>query len=638
MHVGKTSSSDSKKYPPGSFMGRLKERKIIATLAAFIGGGWLTYEVVHWVLVDHYHLPERLKDITIVTFLGALFSTLIWRWFRGAEKRLGNVKVEVLAVPLVILITLVIDLKFIFQMTDIPINMLLIGIITLCLGICWIVFKSLQWAAIAPESERKKVEVLKPIEEKLISFPEWKNSIVVLPFENISPEEAQDYFCDGMTDEILTDLSKIHSLRVISRGSAMTLKGSKKKANEIANELDVQYVLEGSVRKAGNNLRITAQLIDATNDAHLWAEKYSGTLDDVFDIQEKVSRSIVDALKLKLSPEEKKRIAERPIADVQAYECYLKSRQEIWRFSEEGLERALQLIKNGLEIVGDNELLYGAMGTAYWMYINAGIKGDEHYLQKAEECARKVFKLNPDSALGYFLRGSIFTNRGKVQEGVKDLKRALEIDPNNSDTLLVLGRVLAGCGKRLAAEPIIKKNIEIDPLIPVNHCMPGYLDVLDGRFESAVGPYRKMYQMDTKSPAGRWFYALVLSYNRCYEEAYAHIDKIAEDTPGTVVAAVSLFLKYALQGKKNEALQSVTQELKATARWTEYISREMAHGYALINEKDDALRWLENAVNHGFINYPYLSKYDIFLENIRGEERFKKLMERVKHEWENFEV
>ncbi len=268
MKIG-NKSSESKQYPPGSFMGRLRERKIIATLAAFIGGGWLTYEVVHWILVDHYHLPKILKDISIVTFLGALLGAVIWLWFRGAEKRPGNVKVEVLVVPLIILLTLVIDLKLIFTMTGISINMLFIGIVALCLGIAWVIFKLAQWAASVPEAEMK-VEDLKPVEKKPISFPEWKKSIVVLPFENISPEEGQDYFCDGMTEEIITDLSSIHDLRVISRSSAMMLKGSKKAVGDIAKELNVQYVLEGSVRKTGNNIRITVQLIDTTITQPWW--------------------------------------------------------------------------------------------------------------------------------------------------------------------------------------------------------------------------------------------------------------------------------------------------------------------------------------------------------------------------------
>jgi TolB-like protein len=155
-----------------------------------------------------------------------------------------------------------------------------------------------------------------------IAEPKEK-SIVVLPFENMSPEKENEYFSDGLTEEIITDLSQIKKLQVISRTSAMQLKGTDKNIKTIGRELNVQYVLEGSVRKHGNNLWITAQLIDADNDIHLWAEKYRGTMDDVFDIQEKVSRSIADALKLKLSPEEYKRIAERPIADIKAYECYL---------------------------------------------------------------------------------------------------------------------------------------------------------------------------------------------------------------------------------------------------------------------------------------------------------------------------
>ena len=131
-----------------------------------------------------------------------------------------------------------------------------------------------------------------------------RNSIAVFPFANMSSDPEQEYFSDGLTEEIISDLSRVHSLLVISRSSIMTFKGTQKRLKEIAGEVNVRYVLEGSVRKAGNNLRITAQLIDAGSDSHIWSEKYNGTLEDVFDIQEKVSRSIVEALKLKLTPQE----------------------------------------------------------------------------------------------------------------------------------------------------------------------------------------------------------------------------------------------------------------------------------------------------------------------------------------------
>ena len=288
-------------------------------------------------------------------------------------------------------------------------------------------------------------------------------SIIVLPFEDMSPDKDNEYFSDGLTEEIITDLSHIHDLLVISRNSAMTFKGTKKKTNEIAKEVNVQYVLEGSVRKAGNSLRITAQLIDAKTDVHLWAEKYRGTLDDVFDIQEKVSRSIVDALKVKISSKEDKRIAERPIDNAQAYECYLKARQEMWKWTEDGLDRAMQFIQSGLDIIGDNELFYIAMGMIYCQYVNFVIKKDESVLIKAEECAQKAFSLNSESSRCHYLMGFIQLWRGNIRESVNGVKKALDIDPNYSDALILLGYFYGMSGKEYAGEPlfnVIKRGQE----------------------------------------------------------------------------------------------------------------------------------------------------------------------------------
>ncbi len=157
-------------------------------------------------------------------------------------------------------------------------------------------------------------------------------SIVVLPFENLSPDPDNEYFVDGLTEEIITDLSQVSRLHVVSRTSTMMFKGARKSIQAIAQEVGVQYALEGTVRKAGNSLRITAQLIDTSCDAHVWAGKFSGSLDDVFDIQERVSREIVDALKVRLTPEEDRRMAQRPIDNVEAYYSYLRAIEEIHGF------------------------------------------------------------------------------------------------------------------------------------------------------------------------------------------------------------------------------------------------------------------------------------------------------------------
>lgn len=466
-----------------------------------------------------------------------------------------------------------------------------------------------------------------------------EKSIVVLPFVNMSPDPEQEYFSDGLTEEIITDLSHIHDLLVISRNSAMTFKGTEKKTKEIAKEVNVRYVLEGSVRKAGNNLRITAQLIDAKTDAHLWADKYSGTLDDVFDIQEKVSRSIVDALKLKLSPEEEKKIEERPIDNVQAYECYLRARQEIWRWTEDAFDRALQYLKNGLDIIGENSLLYAGLGYVCWNYVNLGVK-KEDYIEKAEEYVRKAFELDPDCQKGHVVLGVIYhTDRATLKESIHHLKQALVVDPDDTDALFWLALVYDMClGKIFAAIPLVERFFQIDPLNPNSSFTLGLTYFFEGRYDLALEPLRKAYQMEHENPVFQIFYALGLIHNKYYEEGFSIIDQSEKTTPEVGFVKLGIFLKYALQRKKTEALQLLSKESLIWARRDYLYSLQVAEGYSLINQKDNAFDWLENAIDRGNINYPYLNEYDPWLENIRGEERFKKLMEKVKYEWENFEV
>ena len=163
-----------------------------------------------------------------------------------------------------------------------------------------------------------------------------KPSILVLPFENLSADADNEFFSDGLTDEIITDLSQIRTLRVISRNSSMQLKGARKDLKPLFTELGVRYVLSGSVRKSGSSVRITSQLVDPTKDETLWADKYTGTLEDIFDIQEQISRRIVDALQMQLSPKEDRQLAERRIDNVKAFECYHRSRHELYKFTEGG--------------------------------------------------------------------------------------------------------------------------------------------------------------------------------------------------------------------------------------------------------------------------------------------------------------
>ena len=342
-----------------------------------------------------------------------------------------------------------------------------------------------------PSSAQEIIEVLDNLASaQTLSSPRVRDTdlptIAVLPFASVSPEQDSEHFADGLTDELITDLSMIKTLRVISRQSAMRLKGSDKDLRTIAREVGARYVLTGSIRRAGSSLRVTAQLVDARADTQLWADRFNGTLEDVFEIQERMSRQIVDALRLRLTPTEDRRLARRPIADLRAYEYYLLARQEIWSFNT---DHALQLVRRAQDIVGDNELLFVAEGLIYWQNVNVGmvpVSQYDEYLRKAEACAAKVFALNPESPKGHSLRGAIRHIRADPTGAARDYKQALLLDPNDSEALLWLSYYYGVSGQPALARALMDRLQQVDPLTSINLGMYGMVAMFDGNYPEAL--------------------------------------------------------------------------------------------------------------------------------------------------------
>ncbi len=463
-----------------------------------------------------------------------------------------------------------------------------------------------------------------------VTTTEESPSIVVLPFQNMSPDADNEYFADGLTEETISDLSKVRSLRVISRTSAMLLKGSGKGPRAIAQELDVRYVLEGSVRKAGTSLRITAQLIDGRTDANLWSEKYSGTLDDVFEIQEKVSHAIVDALRVTLSTEERRGIAERPIADARAHDLYLRARQEFHRGAPEALARSISLLHQGLEIVGENELLYSALGQthyAHWRWIS---RTGEAHLEKAKECAHKVFALNPSSAHGFTLQGLLLSAEGDMPGALRTLARAIAIDPSNTPALLWISSFSSWVGDHARAVRAADALVAIDPLTPINTFIRGVIDVYNGEIDAAMPWIERAFAMDAESPLALWSYTIALAWAKRGAKIAPWVDKLAAQAPGWVYTQQALFLRHALRGQREEALRYDTEELALEAHHDCHFSLHVAHCFALIGEKERALDHLERSIRMGMYNHRFLSAADPLLESLRGEPRFASLMREAK--------
>jgi len=387
--------------------------------------------------------------------------------------------------------------------------------------------------------------------------------------------------------------------------------------------------------RLGDRLTISPTLVRTKDNSQLWGDRYDQKFADIFSIEEKIATSIVQALRLKLTEKDKQRILERPIDNAAAYECYLRANYEIWRFKEGSLDRAVQDLQNALDITGPNPLLYSAMAGAYFQYVNIGVKQEE-YIARAEDYANKALAIDPEFSKAHMVLGWIYLGRNQ-QEAIRHFKRALAANPNEPDALFRLGLTYLQLGRPSAAHALLERLKKADPLHPRTYLVQAAPLFYDGQFALALDPYRKQYQSDPYSPVNAFLYALVLAYNKAFDEAFSIIEKCAQADPDNALSKFGLLLKYGLQKDKAKAFQIMTLDFQKTCRRDGEWSYYAADAFALLDEKKEALDWLENAVNGGFINYPFIIKHDSFLANIRGEERFKKLMERVKYEWEHFE-
>ena len=300
-------------------------------------------------------------------------------------------------------------------------------------------------------------------------------SIAVLPFVNMSNDPDQEYFSDGLTEEIIADLSKLSSLHVISRTSAMVFKGSKKDVRSIGQELNVRYVLEGSVRKTGNKLRITAQLIDAPNDAYLWVEKFNGVLDDVFDIQEKVSHAIVDSLRLELTPQERARLVEKSPVDPEAHELYLGGRYHLNQATPSELTKAIELFEDAIRKDPGYALAYAGLACAYnylgWL---GGVAGEVY--PKAKQAAVRALEIDETLAEAHAVLGYAATFYDwDWATAERELERAIALNPNYAEGYLHYSWYLGSQERLEEARAAIVRASELDPLSLVIHGKHGEL-------------------------------------------------------------------------------------------------------------------------------------------------------------------
>jgi TolB-like protein len=464
-----------------------------------------------------------------------------------------------------------------------------------------------------------------------------RESIAVLPFDHLGPSTENEYIADGLTEEVIAALSKVRTLRVISRTSTMALKETRKDARTIGGDLGVHFLLEGTVRSDQSRIRISVRLIDPATDDGVWSETYQGTIDEVFEIQEQIARKIVVALELHLSPEEDRRLASRSTDNVVVWRCVLQARQEALRWRDDSIRRAIEILHNGSDVVGPHADLFAAMSWAHLQYREAGIDLGEGPLDQAERYAARLFELDRLSPVGLGLRGWIHYSRGNVQEAVRDLVVSVAADSNQPDTLGLLSNCYLISGRVTHAQPFIERLLSIDPLTPLNRCLPGWANALEGDFAGAIEPYREMFEMDPGNPMARLFYTWVLSANGNEAEVQALISGFSPELLSSLPGRIAVFFADALTGKQATGWPELSPWTQKLAEANDIFPRFLGQAYALAGDADHAVHWISVAVDRGFINHPFLARHDPFLSRLTGHKPYADLLDRVHRRWESFE-
>jgi len=320
---------------------------------------------------------------------------------------------------------------------------------------------------------------------KAFDLPE-KPSVAVLPFVNMSRDSDQEYFSDGITEDLITDLSKISGLFVIARNSVFIYKGKAVKVQEVSRDLGVRYVLEGSVRKSGERVRITAQLIDATTGGHLWAERYNRDLKDIFAVQDEVTQQIISALKVKVEKVEQERALRKETANLNAFDYNLRGWWYYHRFTRDTNDKAREMFEKAIELDPEFAIAYAGLGFTYYEEWANQWSQDSQTLEQAFELAIRATALNDSSPEAHRILGDVYLYKRQYGQAIAERKKAVALDPNNADGLAGFGEVMVYNGQIKDGIALIKKAIRLNPHHHIWYLwVLGLASALAGRYDEA---------------------------------------------------------------------------------------------------------------------------------------------------------
>lgn len=577
----------------------LKERKIIATLAAFIGGGWLILEFVHWILIDHYHFPEKTLDIVFITLLCTLICTLIWQWFRGVEKRHRRVKLEFFLVPSIILITAFLDL---------------------------VLFLSI-----------KEPEQAEPPEAVVVEEIQWKNSIAVLPIEDFSPQKEQEIFCKGMYNDLTTMLWRvIPGLKVIAWESVRKYEDTDKGPKDIGKELDVENLLSVGLVVEGDKIRVDARLIDTKSESIILPYQYEGNFNDFFYVQREISLAIATMLKLHYKEEEIPELRKREPTNIRAKVFYLKGKHFESKFKDTNEERYFEDCVNNyqeaIKIDPNYALAYWGLGVVYEARFNR--KGyREEDLNLMEENFKMAYEINQNLAEAYLGMGWVYFYKFNIDQAYDFFKIAYQKDPDNSSVNYQIGSFLLSIGLYLPAIEYYSRSLETNPLHIRCHELLALCYSFIGEFDKAVDLIKTALSIEPNNKALYLQHARQLIMMKKLDEAELEITKVKEVSSLRSRIQLHRAWIYAAKGERAHALELIKD-------FQDSYRIEVTTVYSLLGMEDKAVELIQKGIQMA-LKELYSELYTFssldsnpYYDNLRENTRFVEILEKEKQKHE----
>jgi len=473
----------------------------------------------------------------------------------------------------------------------------------------------------------------------LVSLSSWKlyswyhpslivRSLAVLPLESLSSDASQDYFADGMTDELISDLGQISALRVISRTSVMGYKHARKSLPQIAHELNVDAVVEGTVLRSGEQVRITAQLIEASTDKHLWSQSYQGELKDTLALQSEVARAIADQIQINVNPQEQAALKSVKAVNPQAYQSFLKGRFFWNKRTAEGLKIALAYFNQAIEEDPKYAPAYSGLADTYsllgdWQYAAMTPK---EALPKAKASAIRALEL--DNALGEAHNSLAFCLDGfdwDIKSAGMEFQRAIALNPGYATAHHWYAWHLSLLGRYDEAIAEMRKAQDLDPLSLIINADLAELLVLAHSYDESIRQSRKTIEMDPNFALAHNQLAQAYLQKHMNDEAVAELRKAAQLSGESPTVMANLARAYVATGKKSDAIK-ILNDLKKRSNATYSHASEIAVIYAALGDKDQAINWLEKGYEERF-NPGVLLRPG--LDPLRSDPRFQDLARRV---------